>query len=210
MTKISDAQIAQYISNAGATPAQVPTMVAIALAESGGDTASKGDVSLETAEWGPSIGLWQIRSLNAQRGTGGVRDEIANLDPQTNANHAMSILGSQGLAAWTTYTSGAYRLFLGRGNSASSNVSPTTATPIANASTSSVSGLSALLTNLSDPGLWKRLALYLFGSTLILIGLIMLVYSTDAGKAVTQITSRVSKAVATEGASEVSGAVKKA
>lgn len=87
---------------------QAVTMAAIALAESGGNTLAVGDVSLANGTWGPSIGLWQIRSLNAQRGTGKERDAAILTDPKSNAQSARIIFGSQGFSAWSVYSSGAY------------------------------------------------------------------------------------------------------
>jgi hypothetical protein len=88
--------------------------VAVAMAESSGKTCSKGDVNLENATWGPSIGLWQIRSLRSQKGTGGVRDETANYDPRINARHAYQIWSGEGGSwqPWSTWNNGAYRAYI--------------------------------------------------------------------------------------------------
>ena len=85
--KLSDSQVAGYVIAAGFSGNAAIMATAIALRESGGDSAARGDVALQTSTWGASIGLFQIRSLNAQKGTGGQRDELANLDPATNARH---------------------------------------------------------------------------------------------------------------------------
>jgi hypothetical protein len=105
-------QIAGYAHNAGWTGQDLVVAVAVALAESGGDPKKRGDTSLQTSEWGPSIGLWQIRSLNAEKGHGTTRDEIANLDPQTNANHAYSIWKSQGWGPWSAHNNRTYLLYM--------------------------------------------------------------------------------------------------
>jgi Lysozyme like domain len=195
MSVVSDAQIAQYIRNAGATDQQVPTMVAIALAESGGNTSALGDVGLETSTWGPSVGLWQIRSLNSERGTGGVRDQNANLDPQMNANHAMAILGSQGLSAWSTYTSQKYRLFLSRGTSAASQ-SPTSGTVQTVATAANpFTALLKIFTTLTDKGMWERIGIVLFGAALIYIGIIMLIKGSGAYGAIDGAAKTVAKVV---------------
>ena len=88
---LTDQQIARFVEQGGFTGGDRATAIAVVLAESGGNSAARGDTSLETSVWGPSIGLFQIRSLWAQRGTGGQRDEVANLDPATNARHAHQI-----------------------------------------------------------------------------------------------------------------------
>jgi len=72
------------------------------LESNGWDTAARGDTGLQTQKWGPSIGLWQIRSLNAQLGSGGTRDEQANLDPAHNADAMVSI--SSGGTNWIPWT----------------------------------------------------------------------------------------------------------
>jgi len=92
---------------------QAVTATAIAMAESGLDPAAVGDVSLQDAKWGPSIGLWQIRSLKAQNGTGGVRDASRLRDPAFNAR-SMAAISSGGAhwSPWSTYNNGAYRAHL--------------------------------------------------------------------------------------------------
>src|SRR4051794_12948412 len=87
-------EIARVAYDAGFRGDNLKVAVAVALAESGGRPDAKGDVGLQSPKWGPSIGLWQIRSLNAEKGTGGQRDEQANLDPATNARHAFDVAGN--------------------------------------------------------------------------------------------------------------------
>ena len=89
----------------------VPTMAAIALAESHGNPNSHNPVPPDN-----SYGLWQINMLGAM-GPGRRRqfdistnDELYN--PLTNAHAAHAIWKGQGLNAWSTYKSGAYRQYL--------------------------------------------------------------------------------------------------
>lgn len=117
--RLSDAAIARLAYRAGFRGRALVTAVAVALAESGGHAHATGDVPLENRVWGPSIGLWQIRSLRAQTGTGGQRDERANLDPATNARHAYQISGhGRDWRPWSTYLNGAYRGYLDRATAA--------------------------------------------------------------------------------------------
>jgi hypothetical protein len=91
----------QYATN---TWAQL--MAAIAMAESGGNSDA----------YNPSgaTGLWQILgAVNAS-------DQGSLTDPTTNAHEALLKLQSQGLGAWTTYTSGAYSQYLQSGVNPSS------------------------------------------------------------------------------------------
>lgn len=109
MAKLTAGQVYAYARAAGFSAAEAVTMTAIAGAESGFDPAAVGDVGLQNATWGPSIGLWQVRSIKAQSGTGGVRDATRLSDPAFNAKSAYSIYKGQGLSAWSTYSNGAYK-----------------------------------------------------------------------------------------------------
>ena len=132
MPTISANQIAQYAYNAGFRGDSLNTAVAVALAESHGDTGIHGDVNLQTGTWGPSVGLWQIRSLNPGHGTASeqaLRNAQANADPATNAQHAYTI-SRQGnnFRPWSTYTNGAYRNYLDQARTASQQVTGGAAT----------------------------------------------------------------------------------
>lgn len=110
---LTPAGIATLALEHGCDPSAAPTATAIAMAESGGSPSAQGDVGLMTDVWDWSAGLWQIRGLRAQRGTGGLRDSIANQDAGTNAAAMYTV--SRGCADWTpwsTYDSGAYEAFL--------------------------------------------------------------------------------------------------
>lgn len=89
--------------------------IAIVMAESGGDPNAKGDVSLEDAKWGPSIGLFQIRSLKhpSQYGDPDNKRIASKLDdPIYNARLAYKISnGGKDWSDWSTYNSGAYRKY---------------------------------------------------------------------------------------------------
>lgn len=102
--KLSAATICALARRAGFEGDQAVMITAIAFAESSGRVRAVGDEHLEDAKWGPSIGLTQIRSLNAQRGTGGTRDELANFDPQTNLDAAWKISNhGRNFRPWATY-----------------------------------------------------------------------------------------------------------
>jgi hypothetical protein len=86
---------------------------AIAEGESGRDSEQVGDESLAgepTADgrhWGPSVGLWQVRSIVEDEGTGSERDESRLKDPEFNAS-AMYTISGGGLSwsAWTIWRNG--------------------------------------------------------------------------------------------------------
>lgn len=110
MARLTAAQTAALARAAGFPEAQVPTAVAVAMAETGGslDTDAIGDVILETAKWGPSVGLWQVRSLKPAylakaAGADRYRDEGRLRDPGYNAAAARAIWGERGWSPWSTY-----------------------------------------------------------------------------------------------------------
>lgn len=105
--------IAGIAVNAGFKGKAVETAVAVALGESSGRTDARGDVAIQTAEWGPSIGLWQIRSRKAESGKGSSRDATRLMDPGFNAKAAYQISSSgTNFRPWSVYTSGAYLMHL--------------------------------------------------------------------------------------------------
>lgn len=106
--RLSPSQIAQYAASAGFTGNDLATAVAIAIAESGGDSSVIGDKALAPTN-GPSYGLWQINiGSKANPQYAGVN----LLDPQTNANAAHDIYSRFGFNHWTTYGDGEYGMYL--------------------------------------------------------------------------------------------------
>ncbi len=110
-TQVSDATIASVGMNAGlsgCSGAPLGTWVAVALAESGGNPTSHNSNGED------SRGLWQI-NMRAHASWVGDRDLY---DPATNAWAAKHVCDIQGIDAWSTYTNGAYRQYLARGDAA--------------------------------------------------------------------------------------------
>jgi hypothetical protein len=106
-------EAARYFYGAGFRGQALITMVATAIGESGLNPNARGDTTITNRTWGPSIGLSQIRSLNAQRGTGGSRDANRLSDPAFNAQAAFEISGGgRNFRPWTVFTSGKYRKHL--------------------------------------------------------------------------------------------------
>jgi hypothetical protein len=107
--EMSPSEIAYVAQQAGFRGEKLVLAVAISLGESSGNPNANGDTTITDGTWGPSVGLWQIRSINAQRGTGGERDQERLTDPYFNARSAWSI-SSQGtdFGPWTVYTRGLY------------------------------------------------------------------------------------------------------
>jgi hypothetical protein len=112
-SSLSAVDVAKVYAQAGFTGDALVTMVAIARGESGWNPGAAGDTSITNGTWGPSLGLSQIRSVNAQRGTGGWRDADALLDPAFNARAAFAISnGGTDFGPWTVYSAGIYQQFV--------------------------------------------------------------------------------------------------
>ncbi len=110
MPTLTAEEVATVCHKAGFSAEALVTIVAIAKAESGFNPAAVGDQGLVDATFGPSIGLLQIRSLHAERGTGGVRDELANFDPVHNATSGFEISGrGVNFRPWSTFNTGAHQ-----------------------------------------------------------------------------------------------------
>lgn len=101
-TRYSYGQLKSLWILAGGSIALAPTMAAIALAESGGLSNAHNPSG--------ASGLWQIEiPVNAGYVPGGAANVY---NPLANARAAVAIERDQGLGAWTTYSSGAYRAFM--------------------------------------------------------------------------------------------------
>ena len=135
MPTISNTQIAQYAYNAGFRNTALITAVAIALAESGGNS----DIyNPETAAGTPlnngSRGLWQIY--------GNAHPQYNNnslYDPQTNANAAYAVANNGvNFSPWTTWGngSGPYSQYIQQARDAIASTSGTVTTNLLGASNS--------------------------------------------------------------------------
>ena len=121
MAKLSYAQVKAAAIAGGFTSARASDLAAIAGAESDYNPNAVGDISLETAKWGPSVGLLQIRTLKADTGTGSDRDINrlqGNVSAQIHAAFNISN-GGRDFSAWSTYNDWSYLKFL-KGNGSSS------------------------------------------------------------------------------------------
>jgi Lysozyme like domain len=115
-TKLSFAQLEGLWLQAGGAYQVAPVMAAIALAESGGRPTATN--LTDNGGTQSSFGLWQIS-------TGTHNPPNPNWsNPLTNAQLAVTKYNSQGLNAWGTYTSGAYKQTL---PTAYALIAPTTA-----------------------------------------------------------------------------------
>lgn len=158
------------------TSPEAITMGAVAMAESSGNPNAHNPSG--------ASGLWQIMPSHT-------RDSGWNLgsnfyDPATNARMAYFVLHRQGYKAWTTYTSGAYKNYLGgsvpSGTSAENVGIPLPGWPsdgiggsISGAAGDAIaSALKAVLGPLVDVNFWRRVGIGLLGLFIVLVGLVML------------------------------------
>lgn len=126
MTILSAQQVATLCHDVGFSGQALLIAVAIARGESGFKSDALGDVQLQDATWAASHGLFQIRCLRAERGTGSVRDELANVDPRHNVRSAW-VISRQGTSftPWSVFTNGTYREHVAAVWSACRAVDPT-------------------------------------------------------------------------------------
>jgi hypothetical protein len=155
-TPIQVATAAAY--NAGFRGDSLVTAVAIAAGESSYNSNALGDVGLQTAKWGPSQGLWQIRTLNNPSNYGypdTLRVADGRLyDPQTNAEAAYALSnGGKNFQPWSVYTSGKYQEFLENARTAVANLcnssSPEEAFNMLFSAFQPPSGIGSLISNYS-------------------------------------------------------------
>jgi len=100
------------------SPAMIDIALGIAYAESEGYADAVGDTTIVDEKWGPSIGLFQIRTLRHPLDFA-VEDRCryawALLNATYNASSAL-VLSKQGIdwSKWSTFRNGSYKKYLGK------------------------------------------------------------------------------------------------
>lgn len=112
MTKLTPEQIARHAHDAGFRGDGLTTAVAVALAESGGNTRAHNATPPDN-----SYGLWQINMLGGmgpeRRRQFGLDSNSELFDPATNAKAANRISNDgRSWTPWSTFTNGTYRRHL--------------------------------------------------------------------------------------------------
>jgi hypothetical protein len=170
------------------------TMTAIALAESGGQTSVTNPSS--------ATGLWQVETSAHPQYT---QAELETAE--TNADAAVSVFGSQGFGAWTTYTSGAYKAYVATATKAVKD--PNFISSIGNsigsvaddvgdvvdAGVSVVDFLGKVTEALFTEKGWIRIIKFLAGVAIAIVALRALFSGTAVGNAVGSIVSTVKDGV---------------
>lgn len=186
MAKYTYGQLEGLWINAGGSTALAPIMAAIAMAESGGNSqaTNPNDNGGKQTSWG----LWQISNGTHNQPVSGI------LDPETNAQQAVKKYKSQGLKAWGTYSSGAYKKFLKSGVNPITTGLPTGSTSTAtNATPASdsiggaigqgfASAFAAIFSPFIEILIWGVETT--LGGLLIIAGILIIVANSKEGKAV--------------------------
>jgi hypothetical protein len=178
MAKLTPAQVYALARAHGGLDAPAAVLAtAIAMGESGLNPDAVGDVGIQTGDWGPSIGLWQVRSLKSQSGTGKSRDATRLKDPIFNAKAMGEISGGgKNWRPWSVYTNGTYKKFLpavttsvdGMGLPSSGNVVTDTVDAVTGAAGDAASSLNPF-GNWSKDALGIGLKLVITGGALALV-----------------------------------------
>lgn len=113
---ISRDEMKHEIESVGFTGERVEQMLAVSLAEGGRQVSCVADENLVDAKWGPSIGVFSIRTLNAELGSGSCRDRNRiDGDLHQQAVCAFEISGQgRTLQPWSTFTNGRWRKYVGQ------------------------------------------------------------------------------------------------
>lgn len=189
MPVISDSQIAAAVVSAG-FPDPV-TAVAVALAESGGNTTATN----RNGNGSTDYGLFQINSIHkAILASGNWQN------PVDNARMAKRVFDGSGgrFTPWVVFKTGRYALFMPRakaavgGASVGTGASPTVQ-PV-NAGVDALKGIGAFASFVTDPATWRRLALILAGGFLLLFAL----FKLTGDNKLSETTKKVAMAVATK------------
>lgn len=111
-TALSKTNARAVFSRAGFGGEGLDIALGVSYAESAGYSDAVGDISLVTPIWGPSIGLFQVRSMRDPL-SGSVADRYrfawALRDPDFNARAAFVISKSgTDWSLWSTFTHGTY------------------------------------------------------------------------------------------------------
>ena len=104
----------EVLRRAGFSGKALDTAFAVAMAESGGRMDRPGDVGIQTKKWGPSFGMFQIRSLKHwQDYNEPYRDGKRLTDADFNAKSAFTISkGGTNWKPWATYQNGSFLKYI--------------------------------------------------------------------------------------------------
>jgi Lysozyme like domain len=188
--KLTDKQIAGAASSAGFAGSDLAIAVAVALAESGGESTATNHNNNGSTDYG----LWQINSIHSQILASGKWD-----DPTSNAKMAYRVFTDAGKRwrPWVTYNTQRYRVFMGRAQIAAG--APGLAPGGGGSSTPAVDipdlgGLLRTIQFLTDYRNWQRVGMFLAGLVLSIFGLWGILKDTPTGEAIKYAGGKVGDA----------------
>jgi hypothetical protein len=112
--KIHNKELMQLLYRKGFKGKSLDTAFSVAMAESGGRPGALGDIHLQTHKWGPSVGLFQIRSLKHWEDYNDKYRDARRL-PVSDFNAEAAMVKSKmgkNWKPWSTFTSGVFGKFL--------------------------------------------------------------------------------------------------
>lgn len=199
MPILSANAIAGYAQNAGFSRARTHRgvredilAVAIALGESGGNTNAHNAVPPDN-----SYGLWQINMLGAlgpeRRRQFGISSNEALYDPATNARAAFKVFMDAGnsFRPWSVYTSGSYLRHLSAATAGANKPVVGSAGKLPGGESTAERtggdfGIGDFVAFITSPDSWRRVALFLGGGILLIVGVLMV-----TGKGIDDVASVV-------------------
>lgn len=119
---ISYGETKYVLEQAGFTPEDVNIFLALARVEGQNDLRCLGDDKApyfnqrtgNGKHWGESIGLWQIRTIQEENGTGTCRDMSRLKDSIENQAQCAKEIRQAGLSQWSAYGTPGYRQWYGK------------------------------------------------------------------------------------------------
>lgn len=158
-----------------------PIFVAIALAESGGDTGATHKNSNGTTDYG----LWQINSVHASLLSGGDWKNAT-----ANFQMANSLYNGRGgkFTDWSTYKNQAYAAFMTQATAAwgKPDDSQATHSGLKDATDTVDAGLSGILGGLTDPATWIRVGEGVAGGVILILVAVSMMKGTTVMKMATR------------------------
>ncbi len=186
MTTLTAGQMTALAEKAGFNKNDAKIMGAIGMAESPGDPNAH-NTNAKTGD--NSYGLWQINMLGSmgpsRRKSFGISNNEELFNPSVNAKAAYKIYKSQGLGAWSTYKTGAYKDYL---NGATADNTADSSTTEQAGWTDSIPGVSEVAdvaeavikagSWISTPSNWVRVLYVMGGGVIIVAGIAYLAKDT--------------------------------
>lgn len=173
MARIPPEGIAFIAQRSGFEGDNIAIATAIALAESNGNPNAHNPVPPDN-----SYGLWQINMIGdlgpSRRRAYGLNSNEDLFNPYTNGRVAYRIYQSSGFRAWSTYTSGTYRIHMGRARNAARNPKPVTSAgvPTEELPLSGNQALAQIFQFVTNSENWLRVAMFLGGGVLLIMAIV--------------------------------------